>query len=220
MLLSGCGLDKLPLTPTDAARLASKFGEVTRSDISGNEIEGYTYELTAEARREANWKDAEFALRMRLQNECPDGRSGSTISSSPTANNATDRMAMHPAGTVFRRVVTCPPPPHFEFILEDGLERQEINDVFYERLNTGNVGFPRDPYVHPIRFSASRPKYEAVRKALGDFAFFMLEKCKQGVSFEKFAVGVLPDRSPTGAGGTRSADAYVGYVFSCMPEAD
>ena len=69
-------------------------------------------------------RDADFALWHGLRVSCPDGRRGTTISTSPADKSAADQTRMHPPGTVFRRVITCPPPRDYEFALADGLEKR------------------------------------------------------------------------------------------------
>ena len=43
--LTGCGIEKLPITPHDVAKLATRFEGITRNELSGNDTEGRTYEL-------------------------------------------------------------------------------------------------------------------------------------------------------------------------------
>ena len=47
-------------------------------------------------------RDADFALWHGLRVSCPDGRRGTTISTSPADRSAADQTRMHPPGTVFR----------------------------------------------------------------------------------------------------------------------
>lgn len=216
VLVSGCGIEKLPLTPHEVAKLASKFENVTRNELRGNDTEGRTYELIAESRRNANWNDADYAMWMALQHSCPDGRQAATISWSPDGRTQAQRSVVHPEGTVFRRVITCPAAPEFEFALEDGLSRREVQGVFYERLNAGIQGFPRDPTLLPVRFSQMTPKYPAIEQALGRATLEAIEKCGGAATLSGVAVGVLPSRPANPESGERRHDAWVGYLLDCQ----
>tara|TARA_R110002020_G_scaffold37705_3_gene113665 strand:+ start:2862 stop:3629 length:768 start_codon:yes stop_codon:yes gene_type:complete len=215
-MLGGCDVaDKIPLTPGEAARLAQKFGTPTRSELSGNDTEGRTYELMVESRREASWRDADFALWHAFRVTCPDGRRGTTISTSPADRAVADQTRMHPPGTVFRRVITCPPPPDFEFTLAEGLDRDDVHWLFHERLNEGNEGFPRDPVVQPVRFRPAQPKYQAIEQALGKSTLEWMEKCEGGASFSRVAVGIFPPLPANSELRYRPADAYIGFIVDC-----
>lgn len=217
VVLTGCDVaDKIPLTPHDVAKLAGKFGVPTREELSGNDTEGRTYELMVESQREANWREADFALWRGLRVTCPDGRRGTTISSSPAERTDAEQTRMHPPGTVFRRVITCPPPPEFEFRLAEGLSREEINWIFHERLNADNIGFPRDPVVLPVLYAAGRPKYQAIEQTLGKVSLQWAEKCGGNLNFTKLAVAVLPDRPAGAEPDFRRADAYIGFIVDCQ----
>ena len=215
-MLGGCDVaDKLPLTPRDAASLAQKFGTPTRSELSGNDTEGRTYELMVESQREASWREADYALWRGLRVTCPDGRRGTTISSSPAERTDAEQTRMHPPGTVFRRVITCPPPPDFEFALAEGLGREDVHWLFHERLNEGNEGFPRDPVVQPVRFGRAQPKYLAIEQALGKATLQWMEKCDGGASFSRVAVGIFPPLPADSELRYRPADAYIGFIVDC-----
>lgn len=122
---------------------------------------------------------------------------------------------VHPEGTVFRRVISCPATPEFEFALEEGLSRREVQGVFYERLNTGIQGFPRDPALLPVRFSRMTPKYPAIEQALGKATLEAMEKCGGAATLSGLAVGVLPPRPADPESTARPYDAWVGYLLDC-----
>lgn len=212
---SGCDMDKIPLTPHDVAKLAGKFGVPTREELSGNDSEGQTYELMVESQHEANWREADFALWRGLRVTCPDGRRGTTISSSPAERTDAEQTRMHPPGTVFRRVITCPPPPDFEFALAEGLSRDDVRWLFHERLNEGIEGYPRDPVVQPVRFGRTQPKYRAIEQALGKATLQWMEKCDGGASFSRMAVGILPPLPADADLRYRPTDAYIGFIVDC-----
>ena len=212
---SGCDMDKIPITPHDVAKLAGKFGVPTRSALSGNDTEGRTYELMVESQREANWREADFALWRGLRVTCPDGRRGTTISSSPAERTDAEQTRMHPPGTVFRRVITCPPPPDFEFTLAEGLNKQDMHWLFHERLNEGIQGYPRDPVVQPVRFGPTKPKYLAIEQALGKATLEWMEKCEGSASFSRMAVGIFPPLPADSELRYRPADAYIGFIVDC-----
>lgn len=214
-LAAGCDMEKIPLTPRDVAKLAGKFGVATRSELSGNDTEGRTYELMVESQREANWREADFALWRGLRVTCPDGRRGTTISSSPAERTDAEQTRMHPPGTVFRRVITCPPPPDFEFTLAEGLSKEDVHWLFYERLNEGIEGYPRDPVVQPVRFGRGKPKYLAIEQALGKATLQWMEKCDGGASFSRVAVGIFPPLPADAELRYRPADAYIGFIVDC-----
>ena len=214
-LAAGCDMDKIPITPHDVAKLAGKFGMPTRTELSGNDTEGRTYELMVESQREANWREADFALWRGLRVTCPDGRRGATISSSPAERTDAEQTRMHPPGTVFRRVITCPPPPDFEFTLAEGLNKQDMHWLFHERLNEGIQGYPRDPVVQPVRFGPTKPKYLAIEQALGKATLQWMEKCDGGASFSRVAVGIFPPLPADSELRYRPADAYIGFIVDC-----
>ena len=214
-LTAGCDMDKIPLTPRDAANIAGKFGTPTRSELSGNDTEGRTYELMVESQREANWREADSALWRGLRVTCPDGRRGATISSSPAERTDAEQTRMHPPGTVFRRVITCPPPPDFEFTLAEGLNKQDMHWLFHERLNEGIQGYPRDPVVQPVRFGPTKPKYLAIEQALGKATLEWMEKCEGSASFSRMAVGIFPPLPADSELRYRPADAYIGFIVDC-----
>ena len=216
VVLTGCDIaDKIPLTPADAAQLAGKFDAPTRSELSGNDTEGRTYELRVESRREASWRDADFALWHGLRVSCPDGRRGTTISTSPADTSAADQARMHPPGTMFRRVITCPPPRDYEFALADGLEKDDVHWLFHERLNDGNEGYPRDPVLLPVRFRPDLPKHQAIEQAMGQATLEWMEKCEGGAGFSRLAVGIFPPLPADSELRYRPADAYIGFIVDC-----
>ncbi len=215
-IFTGCGIEKLPITPRDVAKLASKFEGVTRNELSGSDTEGRTYELVAESRRDASWNDADYAMWQALQHSCPDGRQATPVSWSPEGRTEAQRSVVHAEGTVFRRVITCPAAPEFEFALEEDLSRGEVQRVFYERLNEGNSGFPRDPALLPVRFSRMTPKYLAIEQALGKATLESMEKCGGGATISSLAVGVLPPRPADPESDGRLHDAWVGFILDCQ----
>ena len=214
--LTGCGIEKLPITPHDVAKLATKVEGIARNEVSGNDTEGRTYELVAEARRDASWNDADYAMWQALQHSCPDGRDAATVSWSPDGRTEAQRAVVHPEGTVFRRVITCPPPPEFEFVLAEGLGMDDVRWLFHERLNEGNEGFPRDPVIKPFRFGPAQPKYPAIERALGEATLQWIEKCDGGAGFSRVAVGVFPPLPAGTQPPSRPADGYIGFVVDCI----
>lgn len=218
LCLAGCdAIEKIPLTPREAARMARPFEPATRTPVEREGTQGQVWELAVVSRREASWRDADRALWSGLRHSCPDGQPATTLDSEPAESTEREIDAVHPEGTVFRRRVLCPPPAEFEMALPAGTTQAQAAVIFGQRFNEGNEGFPREPTVIPLRFSRFVAPYQALADALGRASLRKYRECPQGIQVERMLLGMLP---PAAQDEDRPADGYVGLLASCRRDAE
>lgn len=219
-LLAGCDvIDRIPLTPAEAVKAADRFGVTTRQLVEETP-EGKVYRLMVQSRHPASWSQADFAMWKELQHSCPDGEPHTTVSTEPQMGESIEeRNSQLPAGTHFVRIVRCDPKPHYEFEFETRLPYGDAYGLMMRRLSQATPSTNGQRYVLPIMYSENFPKYEQVRRALGEFLLDQMSKCPAGVVLTHPALGMLPP--PDTDQRWVEPAGFIGFVYECAvtPEA-
>ena len=193
LFLPGCGDVESARQALSDLGHGSKFDTATREQLS-SDAKGTTIRMQIVSTSAASWMDADRAMYGELAYHCRDGAPYSHVSESPVGfdGGAEALEREHPAGTTFTRVITCEPPPPFEFALEEGTTVTQAEAMVWERIGAKPTVEPDRRMVRLVRFNDRNRKYPAMASVLGQAMSLRMAQCPEGLLIERLIVAAHP----------------------------